>query len=160
MGHFKTNSLQGRDSSLGASESRRSFEPKRTILPTHTILFFCRFDLKKTILVKADDSAEKIRSLYWIRFKVFNHSGKNYLLVGVRPNFKIIGNFRKTENLWPVYKASKMTPTDEFWVRRCVPEPRYRLRKRWNFRLRQLPLIIIFFQNFFLYGKDPSKLHR
>ena len=37
-----------------------------------------------------------------------------------------------------------MTPTAEFWVRRRVPELRYRILKSWNFRPGQLPLKMIF----------------
>ena len=52
-----------------------------------------------------------------------------------------------------------MTPTDEFWVCRRV-ELWYRLMKCWNLRLGQLPLKIIFNQNFSFHRNKRSKFYR
>ena len=52
--------------------------------------------------------------------------------------------------LWSFYLASQMTRTDEFWVRRRILEPRYRLMKCSNFKVGQLPLKIIFYRTFFV----------
>ena len=60
---------------------------------------------------------------------------------------------------WSFCWASKMTPTDEFWVRRRIPEPRYRNMQSWNLSLGKLSLKIIFFQKFFSHHLDRSKLH-
>ena len=60
---------------------------------------------------------------------------------------------------WSFCWASKMTPTDEFWVRRRILEPRYRNMQSWNLSLGKLPLKIIFFQKFFSHHLDRSKLH-
>ena len=52
-----------------------------------------------------------------------------------------------------------MTPTDEFWVRRRILEPRYRNMRSWNLSLGKLPLKIILSGKFFCHHLDCSKLH-
>ena len=55
---------------------------------------------------------------------------------------------------WSFCWASKMTPTDEFWVRRRILEPRYRNFEIWNFRAGQLPLKMTFSQKFCFHAKE------
>ena len=56
----------------------------------------------------------------------------------LRPNSEII----KISEISEIEKMSKITPTEEFWVRRRVLEPWYRNMQSWNFTVGQPSLIV------------------
>ena len=68
------------------------------------------------------------------------------------------------ETYFPDYKISKigkrpkMTPTDEFLVRRRILEPRLNMKSS-NFTVGEPPLKFIFFQKLFFHREDCSKFH-
>ena len=79
-------------------------------------------------------------------------------LAELRLNSLIIGTNRNLKNR-PSFYASKMTPTDEFWMRRRFLESRNRRNGFQNFSLDKLPLKLIFFRKFFFHRVERSKLH-
>ena len=83
-----------------------------------------------------------------------------YILAGFRPNSEIIGKFRKLGKCHGQFvEHQKWSLQTKIWVRRRILEPGYRNMKSWNFRAGQLPLKIIFLQNFFLQREERSQLH-
>ena len=73
----------------------------------------------------------------WLIFEgFFSENSPVYswkFMAGFRPNSKIIGNFRKIENIY-VHFIKHLKWRLKIWVRRRVLEPRYRNLKSWNFR--------------------------
>ena len=81
-----------------------------------------------------------LHNILWKRVESWDH-----------PNaFKLFTSIWAGKFLRPFYSASEMTRTDEFWVRKRILEPRYRLMKCSNFKVGQQPLKIIF-TGLFLY---------
>ena len=93
-------------------------------------------------------------NLHFSRSFIQNHIGRTQTW------FRDYWKFSKCWKIfWSFCWASKMTPTDEFWVRRRILEPRYRNMRSWNLSLGKLPLKIIFSGKFFCHHLDCSKLH-
>ena len=83
---------------------------------------------------------------YLFKLTIFEFSLYDFSLVWESRDYWKISKNGKI--LWSFYYASKMMPTAEFWVRRRVLEPRYRILKSWDFRPGQLPFKMIFFKKF------------